>query len=478
MKTMRNLLFVLSALVGLVGLTAQASAQEKSYLGIFLQGSKIGYSVSSTQDVDEEGKRLKRTDGTTVFDAGLLGAAMKTVINTSTWQVADGKPIRMQFTVESAGRVQLTKARFTDKTIELEIDNSGAKSTKSIPLPTDAQVVDDAVSAMLSEDGKAAASKFYYVLDPMTAGLVKNEVRRAGTQKIEVKGVKADAQVIEIIEPRATMRVYMSSKGDLLKVDGPMGMEMLPMTEQEALATASADTPRPDLAEVNAVRPDRPIENPDQLTRLILRLSNVDLSRLPSDAFQTVAKDGRSWKVTIHPVTMNPKTTIAASKAQKPMWVKPDLNIPSESAQFVKMAQQVVGSAKTVQDAASRVHRHVFNSMRPNAGIGVLRDASEVWKSKEGVCRDYAILACTLLRAAKVPARLVSGLVLMDGRYYYHAWVEVWDGVNWVGVDATRPESRVGGTHLKLAQGTVEEAYTFTFLDRVKIEVLDARRRP
>lgn len=475
MKTMRNLAFILLNLLVLLGSGVAASAQEKSYLGIFLQGSKIGYSVSSSQDADLEGRKLRRTDGATILDAGLLGAAMKTTIKSATWQGVDGKPVRMEFSVESAGRVQTTVAKFTTTTIELEIDNSGAKSTKSIPLPTDASVVDDAVGAMLADT--AAASKAYYVLDPMTAGLVKNEVRRAGQTKIDVKGTSVDAQVIEIVEPRATMRVYMSAKGDLLKVDGPMGMVMLPMSEADALASAAPDAPRPDLAEVNAIRPDRPINNPDALTRLTLRLSNVDLKRLPSDAFQTVAKDGRAWKVTVHPISMNAKTTVAAARAQKPMWVKPDLNMPSESAQFQKMAATVVGSAKTVSDATARVHKFVFAQMRPNAGIGVLRDASEVWSSKEGVCRDYAILTCTLLRAAKVPARLVSGLVLMDGRYYYHAWVEAWDGVNWVGVDSTRPQSQVGGTHLKLAQGTVEEAYTFTFLDRVKIEVLDARRR-
>lgn len=474
---MRKLCFIVLNLLLTLVLAASALANEKSYLGIFLQGSKIGYTVSSSSETEFEGKSAKRTDGSTIIDAGLLGAAMKTTIKSTTWQGADGKPMRMEFSVESAGRLQKVDATFLADKIELLIDNNGAKTTKSIDLPKDAPVVDDAVGALLSETVSPGTTSFYYVLDPMTAGLVKNEVRTGGRAKIDVRGTMTEVQVIEVSEPRATMKVYLSAKGDLLKVDGPMGMEMLPITEEEALAEVGAGATRPDLAEVNAIKPDRPITNPDAITRLTLRLSNVDLGRLPSDAFQTVAKDGRSWKVTIHPVSMSAKTTIAAARAQKPMWVKPDLNIPSESAQFRKLAAEVVGTAKTVNEAANRVHRYVFNAMRPNAGIGVLRDASEVWSSKEGVCRDYAILTCTLLRAAQVPARLVSGLVLMEGRYYYHAWVEAWDGANWVGVDSTRPQPNVGGTHLKLAQGTVEEAYTFTFLDRVRIEVLDARRR-
>lgn len=473
---MRKLTFQLLMLLGLMLASVGAFAQSKSYLVIFMQGSKIGYTVSSSSDGELDGVKSTRTDSSTVFDMGLLGADLKTVITSVTWAGTNGKPKRMEFTVESAGRTQKTLATFTESTIELELDNSGTKSKKSIERPKDADVVDDAVNALLSEKVPTGTTKAFYVLDPMTAGLVKNEVRHAGNAKVDVKGTQHDVQVIEITEPRATMKVYLSAKGDVVKVDGPMGMTMYPATEAEALA-ANEPGPRPDLAEINAIKPDRPIINPDALTRLTLRLSNVDLKRLPSDAFQTITKEGTTWKVVIHPIAMNTKTTIAAARAQKPTWTKPDVHIPSESAQFRSMAQQVVGQAKTIAEAAERVHKHVFNSMRPNAGIGVLRDATEVWKSREGVCRDYAILACTLLRAAQVPARLVSGLVLMEGRYYYHAWVEVWDGMNWVGVDSTRPQTLVGGTHLKLAQGTVEEAYTFTFLDRVRIEVLDARRR-
>jgi transglutaminase-like putative cysteine protease len=65
---------------------------------------------------------------------------------------------------------------------------------------------------------------------------------------------------------------------------------------------------------------------------------------------------------------------------------------------------------------------------------------------------------------------------MMDGSYYYHAWVEVWDGKAWCGVDATRPAKRVAADHLKLANGSVEDAFTFTFLDKVKVEVLNVRR--
>jgi transglutaminase-like putative cysteine protease len=181
--------------------------------------------------------------------------------------------------------------------------------------------------------------------------------------------------------------------------------------------------------------------------------------------------------VDIHPVGFNGsnETIVAAGKA-KPEWIKKSFNIPSDTATFKALSSKLIGDATTVRDAAKRVHDYVYGSMKPNAGIGVLRDATEILKTKEGVCRDYAVLTATLLRSGGVPSRLVSGLVYEEGSFYYHAWVEVWDGNTWVGVDSTLPSGKLTAGHIQLAQGNVEEAFTFTFLDRVKVEVLDARR--
>jgi hypothetical protein len=80
------------------------------------------------------------------------------------------------------------------------------------------------------------------------------------------------------------------------------------------------------------------------------------------------------------------------------------------------------------------------------------------------------------MRSAGIPARLASGLVNWDGNFYYHAWVEIWDGSRWLGMDSTTPEPQISAAHVKLSDGNVEQAFTFTFLDKVKIEVMEARR--
>lgn len=469
---MRKLLFLLT-----LACLSSCVLAEDSWLGIYMQGSKVGYAHSTLTDTTLNKVPAKKSESSTVMNAGLLGAAMSLRIDSTSWSDTKGRPILMKFTVESAGRKQTTNALFTSKDIRLTINNSGAQSTKTIPLPKDGSVVDDAVSALLEKGAATGQKAYFYVLDPMIAQLVKNEVTLKGQAKTTVNGKEASATLVEISEPRATMKAFLSGKGDLIKVEGPMGMEMLPMTQAEAMKDSGegSTSPKTDLAYSTSIKPNKPIENVSSLKDLKLRIIGHDLSALPSNAHQTVSRQGESWLVDIHPVQFSSSGVSPAKAAQqKPEWVKPGFNVPSASPSFKALAKKVVGNSPSVREAAGKVRAYVYGMMKPNAGIGVLRDASEVLQTKEGVCRDYAVLTATLLRAAHVPAKVVSGLVYAEGSFFYHAWVTVWDGKNWVGVDSTLPAGRLTAGHIELSEGNVEEAFTFTFLEKVKVEVLHA----
>jgi hypothetical protein len=108
-----------------------------------------------------------------------------------------------------------------------------------------------------------------------------------------------------------------------------------------------------------------------------------------------------------------------------------------ESDRFAPMARSDFGGLTghaLVDAVAAWVHEHlayVGGSSRPTDG------AVATFLAREGVCRDFAHLVVALLRAADVPARLVSvyapGLDPMD----FHAVAEAWVGGEWFVVDAT-----------------------------------------
>jgi hypothetical protein len=470
---MRNLL-VLAAL-----LMAVMAAAEEQFLGIYMGGNKIGYSSYNTHPDMYGDKKVVRTDSKTVLDASLLTAALKMRMEGTTWATSAGKPLRMNFMMTSSGRTQKIVALFNSKTVEIDVSNGGQQNHMSLPIPGDGTIVDDPLELVVAGKIHAGGKKTIYVLDPTTVSFMKTDVVVVGPRSTTLNGKAVSGTLVQIVDPRITMDVYISAKGDLIKAEA-IGMVMVP----ESRAVAMNNTAKPgyqpttDLAFATKIRTDKKITDPADLTGLTLRLTGKDLSRLPSDEHQSVKKEGAGWVIDVHPPKLptSDSLTIAEVGKQKPEWLKATLNIPSNSSTFKELSATVLKGETKVIPAALAVRGYVYSIMRPNAGIGVLRDATEVLSSKEGVCRDYAILTATLMRASGIPARLASGVVNWQGDFFYHAWVEIWDGSKWIGVDSTVPQKQMSASHVKLADGNVEDAFAFTFLDKVKIEVLDIRR--
>src|SRR2546421_10446608 len=82
------------------------------------------------------------------------------------------------------------------------------------------------------------------------------------------------------------------------------------------------------------------------------------------------------------------------------------------------------------------------------------------------------ILYVALARAAGLPARTAAGLVPVDGRFYYHAWAEVYLG-DWVAVDPMLDEFPAGAAHVRFSiGGLAQQAELVRLIGRIKLEVL------
>ncbi len=470
-------LFSRSALVLSILAAGLIARADEAWLGLYLQGAKIGYVRYSSSSETVAGALLTRNENLMVIESKMLGSSLSMRAETTTWVDAAGRPVRSKTINSSSGRTQTVNASFGASSVIVTMDNNGVASKKTLSIPKGAVLEDDPTTSMISGVApKIGDKRTITIFDPTTVTLIENTVTYRGKVQAEVRGQKFDAQQIDVIDPRATTSVFISAKGDLIKIEGPMGMEMLPESKTIAMS-ADPNGKVPDLALSTAIKTEPRIERPDDSTYLSLQVSGIDLKRMPSDAHQRVTGEGESWNIVCEPATPDPKTaaTISEAAKQQPTWTKPSMHVPSDSPEFKKLAKKIVGVETNVVKAGLKIKKHVYSIMQPNAGIGVLRDASEILKTHEGVCRDYAILTATICRAANIPTRICSGLVSWDGRFYYHAWVEIWTGKDWLGLDSTRPQDRLTATHIKIAQGNVEDAFTFMVFDKATIKVLEVR---
>ncbi len=128
--------------------------------------------------------------------------------------------------------------------------------------------------------------------------------------------------------------------------------------------------------------------------------------------------------------------------------------------ELTAVAERLEAASSGPSDFARAVCSLVYAEMRYQTGSTLVSGyASDAWAARAGVCQDMAHVAVGVLRAARVPARYVSGYLhprrepevgdTVVGES--HAWIEWWDGT-WVGFDPTN-DLEPGDRHVVVARG-------------------------
>jgi transglutaminase-like putative cysteine protease len=147
--------------------------------------------------------------------------------------------------------------------------------------------------------------------------------------------------------------------------------------------------------------------------------------------------------------------------------------LDSDVATVKAQASKIVGTEKNGYKAASKIRAWIYGHLKADSSIGITRSASDVLKSKKGVCRDYGILFAALARAAGIPSKIVAGVLYSNGGFYYHVWVECFVG-EWVPFDATLPTDYVDATHIKMAEGDATSMFSLSrVIGSLKAEIKD-----
>ena len=76
---------------------------------------------------------------------------------------------------------------------------------------------------------------------------------------------------------------------------------------------------------------------------------------------------------------------------------------------------------------------------------------------------------------AGIPARAAAGLAHVGGKFYYHAWPEVFVG-KWVAVDPTFGQFPADAAHLRFVYGGLaRQAELLRLMGTLRIDVLESR---
>jgi hypothetical protein len=118
-------------------------------------------------------------------------------------------------------------------------------------------------------------------------------------------------------------------------------------------------------------------------------------------------------------------------------FTSPDIDVPSSNPEIVKSLPAILQGEKNPYLKARRIYDFILSQLTYSTSAKGT-DPAATMKAKRGDDFAYAALACTLLRAAGVPSRIVAGYLIREGDLppSRHFWDELYvDTLGWIPID-------------------------------------------
>jgi len=443
----------------------QAQPEETEYFALFMEGKKVGYAI---QNRAVAGNKVT-TSVELKITLSRIGVSVSVQTKASTTETVDGKPLG--FELEQALGMMVTKTTGT-------VDEQGRVTVKTgqqqeeFDWPSGA-VMSEGMRLLLLKHGLTEGTTYTVKLfDPSMLQVVDVEVKVGLKQNVDLLGRVVALTEVQSNVSSAQIGALVSTEyyDDNLRLQKSitpvMGMvvEQLACTKEFALGENDVlevvdkmfmASPEP-LSDVGSAR---------SITYYLSPVTDVADLKIPSNGNQKVQRLGDGTIIlTVEPVTA-PTGVRFPYKGNDPAALnalEPTRYVESDQQLIIDLARRAVGDTGDAAEAARRIETFVADYVTDKSLSVGYASAAEVAVSKQGDCSEHAVLTAALCRAVGIPAQVVTGVAyvpqwrtVQDG-FGGHAWVQVYIGDKWAGLDAAFKSAGFGGYdagHIALAVG-------------------------
>ncbi|MEP6729128.1 MAG: transglutaminase-like domain-containing protein [bacterium] len=229
-----------------------------------------------------------------------------------------------------------------------------------------------------------------------------------------------------------------------------------------------------DIYETTAISANKRLK--ENLSELKLRLTGVDLETFDVKGYRqhlrgdtlTITREAPAALKAAYALPNGAKATVMS------VFLDPEPLLEVENPEIVTLAHRLRGSDTDPRVVAERINKWLYDSLEKKITVGV-PSALGTLRNRRGDCNEHAQLFVALARADGIPARVAAGLAFLDGKFYYHAWPEIWLE-RWVAVDPTFGQFPADASHLRFTIGGLgKQAELLRLMGALQIDVLASR---
>ncbi|MEA2062790.1 MAG: transglutaminase-like domain-containing protein [Gemmatimonadota bacterium] len=453
--------------VRLAGLTSRSD-----WYGVYFQDRKIGYSNFTVEPQDS---LLVLTDRT-FLSFTMIGQPQK--VDTYLRAVTDDSLALVSFVFSLRGedtRFGL-RGRVEDDELVLSITTAGETRIERIGLEEPPHLP-GTVQLLLADLQLEAGKRFsIQVFDPASLANMPLEIEVAGRDTIEHGGLSVPVWHMRQNMAGMLVDTYLDDTGRTIEERSRIGYRLVLETEEEARA-GSRSGQAADLNQLVSIAVDRPLPSPRTISRLTVQFEGLDGDTLGLSGGVQSYRDGVLEIVAAAlPPEGSELDTVPTAILED--FTTPSLFVQSEHPRLLALAAGIVnlndGPVEKVRSIVGWLGANI--TKKPTFSIP---NTLEVMERRSGDCNEFAVLFCSLARAAGIPARIAMGLVYLEGAFYYHAWDECFIDGFWVPVDPVFGQFPADATHLRMIAGDMDrQVEILPLVGSLGISVIDWEQAP
>ncbi len=434
------------------------AAGNVEYLGVYFKEKKIGYVINRTEKTDDriiinhlstlnvmvQGYRRKaEIEGMAELTKEMLLKSFYFKISTE----------NQEFIV--TGKTENNKLLITSNLAgsgEIEIDNK------------EPVFLDMIINRYIARKSLSTTRRFgfrVFSLEGLNTDILQVEV--LGQERIKIMDEEIYANHIRKRYKNIVVDSYIDLNGKTLMERNDLGFTLI-RENPENINTEYASL---DIISQFSIIPDKKIPDIFGITELKIRLTGVEIDREIAGGRQSL--NGDILIITSERINVSKERL---SDEDEKRYTSPETFIQSNSTDIISLAKRITEGSKDNLEALEKINEYLFANIKKKNIIGI-PDAMSTLKNMEGDCNEHTILFVALARSLQIPTRPAGGVAYLNGRFYFHAWVEAYIN-GWRTYDPTWGQSPADTGHIRLVSGGMSEILDIAkYINKLRIEVIE-----
>ena len=346
-----------------------------------------------------------------------------------------------------------------------------AQQKSEIPLKNIPHISGNVYEAAYIAGLEKNTTRFFSIFDPSTLSIREIKVTREADEVIPIMGKRVLTQKFCADFMGTKNCAWLGKDGGVLKETGLLGLSMEKVSPEKA-RKGIASSSNIDFAQIASIASNINITDPEKLNKIKIKINGIrNLFLLLNDGRQ-------NFRQGVLTITKENLSSLTAQKNNDSkgfnQYLQPSPLVQSDHPQIKAQAEKIVLPTDNSQQKMRKIVNWVYINIEKKPVLSV-PNALEVLNNKAGDCNEHAVLTAALLRAAGLPAQIETGLIYLNGRFYYHAWNIAYVG-QWITADSVFNQIPADVTHIRLVRGEGgEQLDLLGVMGKIQMEVLSIK---